>query len=224
VNGRQFIFGQVDDATSLNGFREFSSNWAIEWNLFFDFGDKLPNVGVKRLQRAYKIDTSLVDPLGTLPPSFGFAADQRSLAERNLLRGLRMGLPSGQEVARAMGEQVIDDGLLKIGKATEEDSPKNQKLVDLKDFGGEFVKNAPLWYYVLAEAQQQFKKDSTPIRLGPVGGRIIAETFIGLMLGDPHSFLSQDPQWTPAEGKNFRMADLIRKTTGVEVGAMANVR
>ena len=75
VNGRQFVFGPVDDDTVLNGFREFPSNWAIEWNLFFDFGDKLPNVGVKRLQRAYKIDTSLVDPLGTLPPSFGFAGD-----------------------------------------------------------------------------------------------------------------------------------------------------
>ena len=33
--------------------------------------------------------------------------------------------------------------------------------------------------------------------LGPVGGRIVAETFIGLMHGDSHSYLAQDPRWTP---------------------------
>lgn len=213
VNGRQFIFHSEDDTQSLNGFRAFPSIWAIEWKLFFDMGDHLPNVGVKRLQRAYKIDTSLVNPLGLLPTSFGFTEAQRSLAERNLLRGLRMGLPSGQDVARATGQEVISDDNLKVGKATEADQPNNPKLVGIKDFGKEFVGNAPLWFYVLAEAQQTFRKDSTPIRLGPVGGRIVAETFIGLLLADPHSFLSQAPHWTPNKSRTFTMADLIKKAT-----------
>jgi heme peroxidase len=213
VNGRQFIFHPEDDTQSLNGFRAFPSIWAIEWKLFFDMGDHLPNVGVKRLQRAYKIDTSLVNPLGRLPSSLGFPEDRRSLAERNLLRGLSMGLPSGQDVARAMGEPVISDDNLRIGKATEESRPTNPRLVDIKDFGKEFVGNAPLWFYVLAEAQQAFKKDSTPIRLGPVGGRIVAETFIGLLLADPHSFLSQAPDWAPNKSRAFTMADLIKKAT-----------
>jgi hypothetical protein len=213
VNGRQFIFHPDDDTQSLNGFRAFPSVWAIEWRLFFDMGDHLPNVGVNRLQRAYKIDTSLVNPLGLLPMSFGFIEAQRSLAERNLLRGLRMGLPSGQDVARAMGVPVITDDHLKVGKATEESQTTNPKLVDIQQFGKEFVGNAPLWFYVLAEAQQQFKKDETPIRLGPVGGRIVAETFIGLLLADPHSFLSQAPDWTPNKNCTFTMADLIKKAT-----------
>ena len=68
-----------------------------------------------RVQPAYKIDTSLVNPLGTLPPSVATAV--ASLAERNLLRGLRMGLPSGQAVARKMGLPVIPDDQLKVGKA-----------------------------------------------------------------------------------------------------------
>jgi hypothetical protein len=212
VNGRQLIFHPEDDTQSLNGFRAFPSIWAIEWNLFFDMGDHLPNVGVKRLQRAYKIDTSLVNPLGLLPSSFGFPGDRRSLAERNLLRGLSMGLPSGQDVARAMGEEVIGDDDLRVGKATEESQPTNPKLVDI-NFGKEFVANAPLWFYVLAEAQQMFKKDSTPIRLGAVGGRIVAETFIGLLLADPHSFLSQSPDWAPNSTRTFTMADLIKKAT-----------
>ena len=213
VNGRQFIFHPDDDTQSLNGFRAFPSIWAIEWNLFFDFGDRLPNVGVKRLQRAYKIDTSLVSPLGLLPTSFGFPADRRSLAERNLLRGLSMGLPSGQDVARAMGVSVIGDDHLRIGKATEDAQAGNPRLVDLKDVGKEFAGNAPLWFYVLAEAQQQFRNNETPIRLGPVGGRIVAETFIGLLLADPHSFLSQAPDWAPNKSRTFTMADLIKKAT-----------
>jgi len=213
VNGRQFIFHPEDDNQSLNGFRAFPSIWAIEWNLFFDMGDHLPNVGVKRLQRAYKIDTSLVNPLGLLPTSLGFPENRRSLAERNLLRGLSMGLPSGQDVARAMCEPVIGDDALRVGKATEESQATNPKLVDIKDFGKEFVGNAPLWFYVLAEAQQGFKKDSTPIRLGPVGGRIVAETFIGLLLADPHSFLSQTPEWAPNKNRKFTMGDLIKKAT-----------
>jgi hypothetical protein len=63
----------------------------------------------------------------------------------------------------------------------------------------------------LAEAQQHFKKDDTPIRLGPVGGRIVTETFVGLLLGDGYSFLTQDPHWHPPESKQFGMRDIIRK-------------
>ena len=67
---------------------------------------------------------------------------------------------------------------------------------------------------VLAEAQQQFRDDATPIRLGPVGGRIVMETFAGILLGDSHSFLSQDPTWTPVK-PDFKMADLIKMATSV---------
>jgi hypothetical protein len=209
-NGRQDIFHHDDDFKSLNGFREFPSNWAIEWNLFFDMGDNRSNIGVERLQKAYKIDTSLVNPLGDLPLSVA-SDDPHALAVRNLLRGLRMGLPSGQDVARAMGVQPLGDDLLKVGKATEAETPKNQKLVDIPTFGKEFVGKAPLWFYILAEAQQQFKKDDTPIHLGPVGGRIVVETFVGLMVGDGHSFLAAEPNWAPNKERKFMMSDLIKK-------------
>jgi hypothetical protein len=210
VNGRLEIFHSEDDTKSLNGFRAFPDNWAIEWNLFFDMGDKLPNVGFKRLQRAYKIDTSLVNPLKTLPLSVA-PHGPRSLAERNLVRGLRMGLPSGQDVARAMGVPALGDDVLKVGKATEADTQGNPRLVDIAQFGGEFVGKAPLWYYVLAEAQQQFENNATHIHLGPVGGRIVAETFVGLLLGDKHSFLACDPGWAPNKDRRFKMSDLIEE-------------
>ena len=204
---RQIIFSLDPNVPNLTGFREFPSTWAIEWNLFFKMGSA-PNLGPTRVQPAYKIDSSLVNPLGNLPPSI--ASQVPSLAERNLLRGLRMGLPSGQAVSRKMAVPVIPDDQLKVGKATEEDSRTNIRLIDISP---KFRGNAPLWYYILAESQQGFKTDSTPIRLGKVGGRIVGEVFVGLLLGDKHSFLNQDPLWQPIlefmKDGEFGMAELI---------------
>ena len=204
---RQVIFSRDPHVPDLRGFREFPAQWAIEWNLFFRMGPT-PRQGPRRVQPAYKIDSSLVNPLGHLPPSI--ASQVPSLAERNLLRGLRMGLPSGQVVAKKMGLPVIPDAQLKVGKAPQKDSPSNKLLVDISP---KFRGKAPLWYYILAEAQQVFRSHKTPIRLGPVGGRIVGEVFAGLLLGDPYSFLNQDPGWRPiaefTKNGKFGMAELI---------------
>src|SRR5207245_7170864 len=48
-------------------------------------------------------------------------------------------------------------------------------------------------------AQQQFVEDDTPIRLGPVGGRIVAEVIVGLMIHDSHSYLRQDRNFSPRQ-------------------------
>jgi len=37
----------------------------------------------------------------------------------------------------------------------------------------------------------------TTRKLGPVGGRIVTETFVGLMLADSSSYVSLDPLWKP---------------------------
>ena len=198
---------------SLAGFGAFPSNLGIDWRLFFDFGNRPPKLGPTRIQPAYKPDTSLVNPLGSLPHSV--ASDPPpSLAQRNLIRGWRMGLPSGQAVAAQMGFDPIPDGKLIVGKADVEDAGDNKKLTDISPL---FSENAPLWYYVLAEAQQQFDgNDATPIHLGPVGGRIVAEVIVGLMAADTHSYLRQNPNFQPFEdfrssSGNFAIADLLRQ-------------
>ncbi|MDP9122014.1 MAG: heme peroxidase family protein [Acidobacteriota bacterium] len=205
--GRQDIFS-IDPTSSLTGFREFPANWAIDWQLFFRFAGKPPSTGPNRVQPAYKIDTSLVNPLGNLPPSI--AVDPSSLARRNLLRGRSMGLPSGQAVARKIGVPVVPDGNLRVGKATEADAKSNPLLVELSP---RFRDNAPLWYYILAESQQAFARNDTPIRLGPVGARIVGEVFAGLLVGDQHSYFNQDPTWKPLEqftqGGKFGIVELI---------------
>ena len=212
INGRLFIFTPDDGVTGLNGFREFPSNWAIDWSLFFDMGDNRPPTGITRVQRSYKIDTSVVNPLAMLPQSV--ARTTRSLPLRNLERGASMGLPAGQTVARYLDLPVIAEDKLVVGKANLDGKTSNQPLTEISKH---FDNNAPLWTYILAEAQQQFVDDATPIHLGPVGGRIIAEVFAGLLLGDQHAFLSQEPSWKPDDSLlragQFRMADLIRAAT-----------
>jgi Animal haem peroxidase len=209
---RLMIFSTAGE--SLVGFRKFPTNWAIDWNLFFKTGNP-PALGPQRVQPAYKIDTSLVNPLGSLPASV--AANPSVLAERNLLRGWRMNLPSGQAVAKAMGQQPLDDTKLKVGKATKADSGGEKSITAISP---KFAGNAPLWFYVLSEAQQQFVQDDTPIHMGPVGGRIIAEVFLGLMLQDSHSYLRQHPGFTPLKeflsaAGEFKMADLLRQARQV---------
>jgi hypothetical protein len=193
----------------LRGFRRIPSELAIEWKLFFHINPGGSNVGRNRVQPAYKIDTSLVDPLGKLP---FIKEGSPSLAERNLCRGRTMGLPSGQTVARHMCVEPIPDDDLRVGKATEEDKPHNLRLVDVSP---KFADNAPLWYYVLAEAQQQFKANDTKIHLGPVGGRIVTEVIGGLILGDNHSYLTQQPCWKPLfqRDSKFGFAELILVAT-----------
>lgn len=55
--------------------------------------------------------------------------------------------------------------------------------------------------------------DNTP-QLGPVGGRIVAEVFLGMMFGDASSVLSLDPNWAPVTGPDFRLKDLVTYALG----------
>jgi hypothetical protein len=212
---RKTVFSEVED-DSLNGFREFPPGWAIDWDLFFNPGNA-PLTGKNRIQKAYKIDTSIVNPLGNLLKAKEVTGPPINLADRNLKRGKEFSLPSGQSVARFLGLDVIPDNLLRVGKANEDGEipdPKTGIIANplLTDLSPEFADNAPLWYYILAEAQQGFVNNNTPLKLGPVGGRIVAEVFLGLMLGDQHSFLSQHADWLPLDslgGKGFRIKDLF---------------
>ena len=127
-----------------------------------------------------------------------------------------MQMPSGQTVARAMGLEVIKDEDLKVGKAIVDEWRKAESIIKLD---ASFADNAPLWYYVLAEAQHYWfkraskggsKGDEEPVTLGPVGGRIVAETLIGLVYGDGHSYLQQDPNWVPLiGGRDLTMVKLL---------------
>ena len=238
LGGRKAIFG-ADPNDGLNGFRTFPDTWGIDWRLFFETRGGKPlspkNLGKTRVQPAYKIDTSLVTPLGALP-EFSRPGSNKPrpgqinvLALRNLERGQALGLPSAQRVAELMGLDPIPDEQLKVGKANVNGLNRQTGNKPITQFGKSFAQNSPLWFYVLAEAQHQWATqaahESGPVRknavhthLGPVGGRIVAEVLIGLVLGDQNSFLNQKPNWRPSLGdpkaKNtfdrFTVGDLAR--------------
>src|SRR5213593_302134 len=238
------VAGCPKSPKGLTGFKEPEPQWAIDWARFIPIeqrpcGDEDENdpQNRKRMQLAYRIDTSVVNPLTNLPDSV--AKNPNSLPERNLVRGWRLRLPSGQNVARAMGVTVMDDKDILIGKFVDKPAQgeKPKPIIDAltdgvnpdmkKRLTEAFTKNCPLWVYVLAETNAHRtsmavqcrggKKISTP-QLGPVGGRVVAEVFAGLMLGDSHSFWNQDPLWQPDQVKHggvFELKDFVGYALGL---------
>jgi hypothetical protein len=118
-----------------------------------------------------------------------------SLMQRNLLRCLTWQLPSGQRIAHEMGIPELSSA----------------DLAELRPIASSFVQSTPLFYYILKEAQ--LREDG--LRLGAMGGRIVAEVFIGLLQLDPDSYLSVQPNWMPTlpthggTPQSFRMIDFL---------------
>jgi hypothetical protein len=208
---RPIFLSRNSDATAdLGGFRPIPDGWAIDWNLFIGLSDPV----VRRPQHAFKIDTSLASPLRRLPAEI--AADPSMLALRNLERGNTFGLPSGQDVARALGVDPIPDDKLMIGKAA-----AGARRRPLADIAPGFAGKAPLWTYILSEAQvtswdkadPAMPRDDIPIKLGPVGSEIIADVFAALLIGDNTSYLYADHPFRPiptfARDGAFGLAELI---------------
>jgi len=211
----------------LTGFRAMNSSWAIDWGRFIDVDvrtyDGTTEENKKRLQFAYRIDTSVVNPLSNLPPSV--ASNPSSLPTRNLLRGWQMRLPSAQRIAEAMGVEPLRDTDILIGKGVDRPAA-GEEPVSITMISNVFAKNCPLWTYILAEAMKHQQTVKIPVnkevsittpRLGPVGGRIVAEVFLGLMFGDNHSLLSLAPKWIPEGNPDYRLRDFVNYALGVQV-------
>jgi hypothetical protein len=165
------VFGP-DNGFNLNGGRPIPSDLVMVWKNILPVDPAFP------ARPPRKIDTKLSMPLSNLPGSAVPPPDPtRELAVRNTLRGKRVGLPSGQQVARAMRVTVLSNATLGLSNDP--------------GWGGE----APLWFYILKEAELPPYKGE---RLGPVGGRIMAETLVGLLQRDPNSYLYLDAAWKPA--------------------------
>lgn len=182
-------FGVADPDDMSGGHR--APRRFIGWQTFFDFGDGevKPN---KRIDT--HISTPLFQlPMGTISTARGEPIGPLSLATRNLLRHITWGIPSGERVAQMMSAAQL--------------AP--QDLADISDVAPLLAGRTPLWLYILREADIMADGE----HLGPVGGRIVAEVFIGLLQMDPSSILNT-PDWRPTLGSidgdgGFRMADLL---------------
>ena len=68
---------------------------------------------------------------------------------------------------------------------------------------------APLWFYILKESELLGGR-----KLGPVGGRIVAEVILGLMALDKTSYFNANPSFSP--GPNYRMGDMILAADAID--------
>lgn len=170
------------------------SNWVVDFNSFFDTG-----VPVPVHNKARRIDSFIAAGLESLP---GLAGMMAVLAARNLRRGLALGLPSGQGMANAFGIPPMTTAQLTSGLPTAEVNLLNSS-------GGALLKKTPLWYYVLREAAVLAGGN----QLGPVGARIVAETFIRILKRDASSFLNVAGGFAPilpsVTAGDFTVADLL---------------
>jgi hypothetical protein len=170
------------------------SNWAVDFNAFFNTG-----VVVPVNNKARPIDSNLANKLEALPDFAGLMA---ILATRNLRRGLALGLPSGQATATFLGVPPMTSVQLKQGL------PANEVTV-LNSNGGLLLKKTPLWYYVLREAAVLGGGN----QMGPLGAKIVADTFVRMLSRDAGSYLNVTGGFTPflpsATPGDFTVADLV---------------
>jgi hypothetical protein len=187
--------GQADPIDLRGGAR--APRRFIGWQTFFDFGT-METDGVTAAVKPNKlIDTKISTPLFNLQlATIASGEPPTSLPQRNLLRHVTWSLPSGQSIARLMRAPALDG----------DDFP------ELRGFGLGLHESTPLWYYILREGAVI----GDGKRLGPVGGRIVAEVFLGLLQLDNHSYLSVNPRWQPTlparNGRvtgEFRMVDFL---------------
>ena len=242
------IFTTSDDSElSLVGFDPLPESHVIDdWGRFFPIDEPMPGARLTvnsgelkedpefdskvRLQYAYKIDTSLSDPLRFLPPKVANPGDvpagagpggPPSLALLNLIRGNRYLIQGGQAFESIVSSK-LDKKYLVTRRKNEDDT---YMFMDIPEA---LKTDTPLWFYILAEAQRQIvdlwyerggypgngvtlstkdllgekndtDKDHPEIlrqrglggQLGPVGGRIVAEVFYGLLEDDETSVMSQ---------------------------------
>lgn len=171
----------------LVGFRPVPAERTLDWSLLLD----LP--GHAAPLRARPIDGRLAAALLHLPADVTGELgdpDYQSLAVRDLLRGVATGLPSGEAVARRVGERPL--------------SPEETGL-GVHGWRGE----TPLWFYLLKEAEVREEGE----RLGPVGSLLVGEVLVGVIDHDPESQRAVDPTWSPTlparDPDRFTLADLL---------------
>ncbi len=251
------IFNGQQDETSLIGFQALIPGHLImEWSRFFPDSSKESNTagntfvpapgtaaggagtnnspgdakGAPRLQFAYRIDPSIVDPLSSLPAA---VADDPppSLIVRNLWRGVAFQLPTGQDFERALitaGKigAGLDAKYLVVREQLDQRAANNDKQYRFVPIDAALLNSTPLWFYILAEAQQAVvdafgasvftetdllnQASATGAQLGALGGRILLEVFHGLLDSDEESYRNHPDAaaWLP-DLDRLRVWDIV---------------
>jgi hypothetical protein len=186
------ILRQPHGGEHLGGLRRLPPRFVIDWRLFVKLSSSPTH------QDSMSIDPRISRRLFELPVGISVEGITQ-LPRLNLLRARTLRLPAGPDVAGALGQRPLDAGQLGLtGIASDA----------VRD---ELLQAAPLWYYVLCEAEAP---DPGPggSHLGEVGGQIVAGVLVALLAADPESYLRQ-PGWIPDlldRPGDFTLAQLVR--------------
>jgi hypothetical protein len=206
------LFGFTGGGGRINTDKRLPKNWVIDWTRFtsvspHDSADGLP------ARVARKIDTALAPPLGSMvkegedPRDIQFREMLKNLARRNLRRGYNLRLATGQ----ALHAQLAQSGAVQSAPIADISTVFGAKP-ELQDFlktsQSRFFERTPLWFYLLAEAEQAGGN-----HLGEVGSFLVASTFVGVLLADPDSALSRgfEPGQSPLAMSDNSPIDSIEK-------------
>jgi hypothetical protein len=121
------------------------------------------------------------------------------LASRNLLRGYRLSLPTGQAVSMACGLPALDAATLISAVVP----TRRAQFV-----AAGFDRRTPLWFYLLAEAGDPGGPNG--LHLGPVGSRVVAEVLHALVEFSPDSVIRTPPSQRELASEEFTLRGLIR--------------
>jgi hypothetical protein len=195
------LFDFSGGSDELGGNPRLPSNWIADFRRLYNFKEANLVVPEAEFNRAMRIDTTLVNPLQTLP---GFPPGDDNLAVRNLRRAKMLSLATGQQMATFLTSKGVT--LTKLTPAQIRDGNNGVVLSGLTQTQRDsLTQKTPLWFYILREAE--FNQG----RLKGVGARIVAETFHRAMEGSQTSIV-RNPTWRPSLGPNnttFDMVDLL---------------
>ena len=161
-------------AGDLRGNQAITAATEITWSYFFGAS----------AQYGAPLDTTLPSSLFRLPQP-AVTEPPISLAERNILRAIDFGVPSGQEVAVAL-RQNQNYGSIPLVAGNDLAIPSEVLAIEPS-----LEVLTPLWYYILREAEILNPNGS---ELGSVGGYIVAETLLGSLLASGFDINTNCPE------------------------------
>lgn len=178
----------------MGGHTRLPDEWALDWRRVMPAPSGVSGVMWPEVQHTRPLDAQASAPMHHLPPQI---AALGSLPKLNLLRGQRVGLPTGEEVAQHLGlaERGFDPtagGADAVGA----------------ELARHFAGRTPLWLYVLREAEMMESGQC----FGEVGSRIVLATLAVLIDRSPDSVFHApewQPSWTNIPAAELQLGDLL---------------
>lgn len=189
------------------------SIWCTRWKHMIGSQSNYPNsqVWARGISASLARSFATVDAIN-FPDLRQFLSEgetEFNLAKHTLSRAQEFELPSGQALAAKAGlTSSLDVSAFLNSRPERFDTftPENA-----------FCEHTPLWFYILAEAEDQGDG-----KLGPLGGRIVMETFHAALESDPNGILKVQSNGSSeiefegsktlmcCKGPHFSLQDVVR--------------